>query len=99
MFGHTHEPITLERDVRAIIIPVGEEVTLQQGTIGPVPRPWARSSNDWPVASTIVTSLVGWLVRNIGLAAKLEEVHSEVRMSNWFTRFIRFEVPFRDISN
>ena len=34
MFGHTHEPITVERDVRAIIIPVGEEVTLRQGTIG-----------------------------------------------------------------
>lgn len=34
MFGHTNEPITLERDVRAVIIPVGEELLLRQGTSG-----------------------------------------------------------------
>jgi len=32
MFGHTHEPVTLERDVAAVIIPVGESVTLREGT-------------------------------------------------------------------
>lgn len=32
MFGHTHEPITLTRDVKAIIIPVGEPVTLREGS-------------------------------------------------------------------
>ncbi len=31
MFGHTHEPITLTRDVRAVIIPAGEAVTLHEG--------------------------------------------------------------------
>ncbi len=34
MFGHTNEPFTLSRDVRGIIIPVGESVTLRQGTAG-----------------------------------------------------------------
>ena len=34
MFGHTNEPITIERDVTAIIIPVGEPVTLRAGTPG-----------------------------------------------------------------
>ncbi len=34
MFGHTNEPVTLERDVKAIIIPAGEEVTLRKGTEG-----------------------------------------------------------------
>ena len=34
MFGHTNEPVTLERDVKAIIIPAGEEVTLRTGTSG-----------------------------------------------------------------
>jgi probable FeS assembly SUF system protein SufT len=34
MFGHTNEPVTLERDVRAIIIPVGDELLLRQGTVG-----------------------------------------------------------------
>lgn len=34
MFGHTNEPITLERDVKAVIIPIGESVTLRQGTVG-----------------------------------------------------------------
>lgn len=34
MFGHTNEPVTLERDVTAIIIPVGETVTLREGTPG-----------------------------------------------------------------
>ena len=34
MFGHTNEPVTLTRDVTAIIIPVGEKVTLDEGTDG-----------------------------------------------------------------
>jgi probable FeS assembly SUF system protein SufT len=34
MFGHTNEPITIQRDVMAIIIPVGEPVTLREGTSG-----------------------------------------------------------------
>lgn len=34
MFGHTNEPVTLARDVSAIIIPVGEHVTLREGTTG-----------------------------------------------------------------
>jgi probable FeS assembly SUF system protein SufT len=34
MFGHTNEPVTLIRDVKAIIIPVGESLTLQEGTEG-----------------------------------------------------------------
>ncbi len=34
MFGHTNEPFTLARDVSAIIIPVGEQVTLREGTTG-----------------------------------------------------------------
>lgn len=34
MFGHTNEPVTLERDVKAIIIPAGEELLLRQGTSG-----------------------------------------------------------------
>jgi probable FeS assembly SUF system protein SufT len=34
MFGHTNEPVTLSRDVRAIIIPVGEELLLREGTSG-----------------------------------------------------------------
>lgn len=34
MFGHTNEPVTMERDVRAIIIPAGEELTLRKGTPG-----------------------------------------------------------------
>ncbi len=34
MFGHTNEPVTLTRDVAAIIIPVGEQVTLREGTAG-----------------------------------------------------------------
>jgi probable FeS assembly SUF system protein SufT len=34
MFGHTNEPITLSRDVKAIIIPAGEELTLREGTTG-----------------------------------------------------------------
>jgi hypothetical protein len=35
MFGHTNEPVTLTRDVNAVIIPVGEVVTLNEGTEGP----------------------------------------------------------------
>src|SRR5210317_882526 len=34
MFGHTNEPVTLTRDVNAVIIPVGEVVTLNEGTEG-----------------------------------------------------------------
>jgi len=34
MFGHMNEPFTLERDVSAIIIPVGESLTLKEGTTG-----------------------------------------------------------------
>jgi probable FeS assembly SUF system protein SufT len=34
MFGHTNEPFTMERDVNAVIIPVGEPVTLRAGTVG-----------------------------------------------------------------
>ena len=34
MFGHTNEPFTLARDVPAIIIPVGEKVSLHAGTKG-----------------------------------------------------------------
>ena len=34
MFGHTNEPFTLARDVSAVIIPAGEELTLREGTSG-----------------------------------------------------------------
>ena len=34
MFGHENEPVTLTRDVRAIIVPIGEAITLDQGTEG-----------------------------------------------------------------
>lgn len=34
MFGHTNEPFSLHRDVKATIIPVGESVTLREGTSG-----------------------------------------------------------------
>jgi len=34
MFGHTNEPFSLSRDVTAIIIPAGEELTLREGTTG-----------------------------------------------------------------
>jgi len=34
MFGHTHEPFSLQRDVGAVIIPVGERLILRQGTSG-----------------------------------------------------------------
>ena len=34
MFGHTNEPVTLARDVKAIIIPAGETLTLREGTPG-----------------------------------------------------------------
>lgn len=34
MFGHTNEPISLKRDVKAVIIPAGEELTLREGTSG-----------------------------------------------------------------
>jgi len=34
MFGHTNEPFTLERDVDAVIIPVGEALILREGTPG-----------------------------------------------------------------
>lgn len=34
MFGHTNEPISLTRDVQAIIIPAGELLTLREGSSG-----------------------------------------------------------------
>jgi probable FeS assembly SUF system protein SufT len=34
MFGHTNEPVSLTRDVSAVIIPSGEVVTLREGTTG-----------------------------------------------------------------
>lgn len=34
MFGHTNEPFSLVRDVRAVIIPAGEELLLREGTSG-----------------------------------------------------------------
>ena len=34
MYGSDNEPVTLNRDVKAIIIPIGEEVNLKQGTAG-----------------------------------------------------------------
>ena len=34
MFGHANEPVTLERDVEAVIIPAGETLTLRAGTSG-----------------------------------------------------------------
>lgn len=34
MFGHMNESITIERDVTAVIIPIGETVTLREGTPG-----------------------------------------------------------------
>lgn len=33
-FGYDNEPVTLSRDVTAVIIPVGESVTLREGTSG-----------------------------------------------------------------
>lgn len=34
MFGHSNEPVTLSRDVRAVLIPAGEELRLREGTSG-----------------------------------------------------------------
>jgi probable FeS assembly SUF system protein SufT len=34
MFGYTNEPFSLSRDVRAVIIPAGEELQLRAGTNG-----------------------------------------------------------------
>jgi len=34
MFGHSNEPFALERDVSAVIIPIGEVLTLREGTTG-----------------------------------------------------------------
>ncbi len=34
MFGHMNEPVTLERDVSAIIVPAGDKLLLRQGTSG-----------------------------------------------------------------
>ena len=34
MFGHMNEPFTISRDVKAIIIPAGEQLTLREGTNG-----------------------------------------------------------------
>jgi len=36
MFGHTNEPFSLARDVSAVIIPVGERITLREGTSGTI---------------------------------------------------------------
>ncbi len=34
MLGHLNEPFTVERDVSAVIIPIGEAVKLRTGTVG-----------------------------------------------------------------
>lgn len=34
MFGHTHEPFTLSRDVTAVIVPAGEQLVLREGMSG-----------------------------------------------------------------
>ena len=34
MLGHLNEPFTVERDVSAVIIPIGEAVKLRKGTVG-----------------------------------------------------------------
>ena len=34
MFGHMNEPVTLQRDVTAVIIPIGESVILREGSVG-----------------------------------------------------------------
>ncbi len=34
MFGHMNEPVTIGRDVKAVIIPAGEELLLREGTTG-----------------------------------------------------------------
>ena len=34
MFGHMNEPFSLSRDVKAVIIPAGEELLLREGTSG-----------------------------------------------------------------
>ena len=34
MFGHTNEPFSLTREVRAVIIPAGDELQLRAGTSG-----------------------------------------------------------------
>ena len=34
MFVHTNEPFTMARDVRAVVIPAGEELLLREGTSG-----------------------------------------------------------------
>ena len=34
MFGHTNEPVTLQRDVQGVIIPAGETLQLRAGTNG-----------------------------------------------------------------
>lgn len=34
MFGHSNEPFSLSRDVRAVVIPAGEELQLRAGTSG-----------------------------------------------------------------
>lgn len=34
MFGHMNEPVTIARDVKAVIIPAGEELMLRAGTTG-----------------------------------------------------------------
>ena len=34
MFGHANEPVTLSRDVEAVIIPAGEKLILRKDTPG-----------------------------------------------------------------
>ena len=45
MFGHTNEPFSLSRDVTAVIIPAGEELTLREGTSGFITQALGGSFN------------------------------------------------------
>ena len=47
MFGHTNEPVTLERDGTAVIIPIGETVTLREGTPGVITQALGGSYTDY----------------------------------------------------
>ena len=44
MFGNANEPFTIARDVAAIIIPVGEALTLRAGTSGFITQALGGSS-------------------------------------------------------
>ena len=46
MFGHTNEPFALERDVKAVIIPAGEELLLREGTPGFITQSLGGSFHD-----------------------------------------------------